>query len=126
MTAPARRLAAVPPTGPAVLPRITERQLQRMIVDYCRWLHLLCYHTHDSRHSAAGFPDLVIVGPGGVLYRELKSETGRLSIAQTCWSQGLREAGVNWSVWRPADWPHRVKAELDALTARLTPAGGPR
>lgn len=99
---------------------LTERQLQTLIIDLCRWHHLLCYHTHDSRRSARGFPDLVICGPNGVLFRELKAETGRLTIDQTCWGQGLLEAGANCAVWRPADWySGRIRRELGALTLRL-------
>jgi hypothetical protein len=38
---------------------MTEAELYECIRDTCRWQHLLCYHTRDSRGSYAGFPDLV-------------------------------------------------------------------
>jgi hypothetical protein len=104
------------------MPRITEAQLQRDIIELCSWHHLLVYHTHDSRRSRRGFPDLVIVGPRGVLFRELKSETGKMEPDQTCWGQGLAESGANWAVWRPGDWHSgRIRAEVLALTARVRP-----
>jgi hypothetical protein len=51
---------------------MTEKQLQQLIIGACRWAGLLVYHTFDSRRSASGFPDLVIVGTA-ILYRELDS-----------------------------------------------------
>lgn len=122
MTAAPRKLAAVPPGGLAAMPRMGEARLQRNVLDLCAWHHLLAYHPYDSRRSRRGFPDLVIVGPRGVLFRELKSDTGRMEPDQTCWGQGLADAGANWSIWRPADWHSgRIRAEIDALTARARP-----
>lgn len=65
----------------------------------------LAYHTHDSRRSAPGFPDLVLVNPrtGRVLYRELKTNKGRVSPAQQDWLDGLAAAGQDVGVWRPND-----------------------
>ena len=40
---------------------MTEKEFQRLVVDYATlhgWMH---YHTHDSRRSTPGFPDLVLV-----------------------------------------------------------------
>jgi hypothetical protein len=108
----------ITPTGPG--PRMSERDLQTAITGLCRWLHLLCYHTHDSRHSAAGFPDLVIVG-SRVLFRELKSDSGQMRKDQTVWADGLLEAGADMAVWRPADWrAGRIRQQLEAImcTAR--------
>jgi len=50
-------------------PRLTEAQLFELIRETCKWKHILCYHTHDSRRSGAGFPDLVLVGANGLLSR---------------------------------------------------------
>lgn len=113
-----RRLAPVPPEGPGAAPRMTEAQLQQAITDLARWLRLYVYHTRDSRGSARGFPDLVIVGPHGILWRELKSDSGNLAVDQRAWGRALVRAGAGWSVWRPADWHSgRVRRELEALAA---------
>ncbi|WP_309080292.1 VRR-NUC domain-containing protein [Zhihengliuella sp.] len=75
----------------------------------------LRYHTHDSRRSAAGFPDLVLVDPvrGRVLFRELKREKGKLTPDQVQWVTGLRAAGVDAGTWRPSDWVSgRIAEEL--------------
>ncbi len=46
-----------------------------------RYQEVLGYHGRDSRLNpgAAGFPDWVLGGPGGLAYRELKSEHGVLT-----------------------------------------------
>jgi len=70
----------------------------------------LVYHTHDSRRSQPGFPDLVLVRDR-VLYRELKAATGRVSAEQQVWLDRLERAGADAAVWRPGD--------IDAVVATL-------
>lgn len=68
-----------------------------------------------------GFPDLLIVGPGGLIFRELKSTKGRLTADQAVWRDRLLAAGQDWAIWRPADWDSdRIRAELRELAR--TPA----
>lgn len=82
-----------------------------------RDLGLISYHTHDSRGSDPGFPDLTIVGRG-VIYRELKPEQGDLSFHQRVWARRLRKAGESFAIWRPADWESGlIRRELEALTS---------
>lgn len=95
--------------------QMSEATLQNLVLGYVRARGLLAYHTHDSRRSEPGWPDLVIVGDGGVLYRELKSKTGRVSPDQLMWIDALEKAGANADVWRPVDWPHRICSEIDLL-----------
>ena len=45
----------------------------------------------------------MIVGRGGILYRELKSEHGTLTPEQRAVGAQITRAGGNWSVWRPRD-----------------------
>lgn len=97
---------------------MTERQFLDAVRDACRWARLLCYHTHDSRRSEPGFPDLVVVGPSGLLFRELKSERGRLTADQRQWLERLTEAGADASVWRPSAWPDQVLLELHGIGGR--------
>jgi hypothetical protein len=94
---------------------MTERQLQQSVTDLCRLFHLLCYHTRDSRGSAAGFPDLVIIG-SRIVYAELKSEHGKTTIQQRCWRDGIKEAGGTYYLWTPADWySGDIRAVLESL-----------
>lgn len=83
---------------------ITEAQFQQQIIDLAK-LHgyTLIYHTHDSRRSQPGFPDLVLIGNGRALFRELKTGTGRMTQAQFSWIAGMQMAKLNADVWRPAD-----------------------
>ncbi len=50
-----------------------------------------------------GWPDLMILGPRGLLFRELKSADGRPSRAQLAIGGILRQLGQDWAIWRPAD-----------------------
>lgn len=93
-------------TTATTAPNLTEAQFQQQVIDLAK-LHgyLLIYHTHNSRRSEPGFPDLVLVSLSRelCLIRELKTEQGRLSPAQTLWLGGMRKAGLNAGVWRPSD-----------------------
>lgn len=82
-----------------------EAVLQMRVEQHARTLGWLAYHTHDSRRSAAGFPDLVLVHDrqARVLYRELKTARGRVSPDQQRWLTALAAAGQDAAVWRPAD-----------------------
>ena len=85
------------------LRRITEGQFQARVVGIARENGFkvprkdplarpldLVYHTHDSRRSVPGFPDLVLCKPaseageepGRVIFAELKKETGTLEPEQ--------------------------------------------
>jgi hypothetical protein len=92
-----------------------ERDFQAAVVKLAKTLGCLVYHTHDSRRSEAGFPDLVIVGRRGVMFRELKTEGGRLSPEQAKWINALQDAQAGAGVWRPGDWPKRVTEDLRGI-----------
>jgi hypothetical protein len=89
----------------------TERELLETIREAAKIGRWLLYHTHDSRRSAAGFPDLVLVRGRDVIFAELKTERGRLTPEQVAWLGALRAAGQDAVVWRPSD--------LDAVCFRL-------
>jgi hypothetical protein len=63
-----------------------------------------------------GYPDLTLVGKGGVLFRELKSAKGAHYPEQKAWLAALTEAGADADSWRPADLHSgRIEAELRAV-----------
>ena len=80
---------------------ITEKQFQAQVVQIAKMKRWLVYHTWDSRRSEPGFPDLCLVRER-VLFRELKTDTGKLSPHQKLWGDKLTEAGADFAVWRPA------------------------
>ena len=83
----------------------------------CKVYGLRFYHPYSSLKSSSGFPDLVIAGRS-VLYRELKSQKGRLSPAQVAWLADLDRAGCDVGVWRPASVRSRpVRRRVPRKTA---------
>lgn len=93
---------------------VTEAQLLSAVKAACRQLPVRCYHTRYSLGSEPGFPDVVIVGRRGILFRELKGPRGRLTDAQRGWLEDLRAAGADADVWRPGDL-EQAYAQIMAL-----------
>lgn len=63
------------------------------------------YHTHDSRRSEPGFPDVVAWLPGRVVVVECKAERGRLTLEQEAHLAAASAAGAMALVVRPATLP---------------------
>lgn len=98
---------------------MTEAELSDHVRNACDALKLRSYHTYDSRKSSSGFPDWAIVGRSGLIFRELKTEKGRLSVDQVLWLEDLARTGHDADVWRPADLlSGRIMRELRELATR--------
>lgn len=106
-----------------------EDDLKKGVIDLAHLFGLLVAHFRPARTERGwrtpveadgkGYPDMTIVGPGGVLFRELKSATGTLSPEQKVWIDRLALAGADIGVWRPQDLASgRIKEELRALRVR--------
>jgi hypothetical protein len=62
--------------------------------------------------DGAGWPDLTLVNPHhGILFRELKVDTGRLRDDQADWITALKMAGGDADTWRPMEFS-RIADEL--------------
>lgn len=61
------------------------------------------YYQTPVQADGAGFPDLVLVRDR-VLWVELKSEEGRLSVEQQDWMFALGAADQERHIWRPVHW----------------------
>jgi len=91
---------------------MTEAELDSLVrgqpnrPGYARLCGWLVYHTFNSSKSDPGFPDLVLVRDGRIVYAELKTEKGRLTKHQRDWLKALDDAGQEVYVWRPSDWDH--------------------
>ncbi len=90
---------------------MSEAEFQQQVIALARLYRYRVYHTHDSRRSQAGFPDLVLVRGKRLLFVELKTDTGRLTPEQYEWMVALLAAGQHFVIWRPADWDE-IKATL--------------
>lgn len=75
-------------------------QVRAVAGDY-QWL---IYHTHNSKRSEAGFPDLVLVRGERVIFAELKTMKGKVTPDQNKWLAALRRAEREVYVWRPDEW----------------------
>lgn len=86
----------------------------------------LAYHTHDSRRSQPGFPDLVLVHPREqrIIFAELKRDGEYPKTEQRLWLAGLScvasavPEAVEVHVWRPKDWESIVE-RLGGADSRL-------
>lgn len=95
---------------------MSEADLQRQVIETAQWHGWLVFHPLPAMHRGrwvtatqgdTGFPDLVLARRGVVLFRELKTDTGRVPPDQQRWAEHLPD----WGVWRPRD--------LDAIRAEL-------
>jgi len=89
---------------------LTEKQFLGMVRELAHLHGWLTYHTHDSRRSSAGFPDLILVrvdpeGWGELLAVELKRDGRPLTAAQRQWLKAFQACGIGGGVWHPSDWP---------------------
>lgn len=77
-----------------------------------------CYHTHLAIHSTLkGFPDIVAIGAGDILWRELKGDGKEPTDAQYEVLDLIRAAGGNAGWWNPDDWySGRIKREMEAIS----------
>ena len=103
---------------------LPEAALLRQIITLAKRTGWKVYHTHDSRHSEAGFPDLVLAKPGRLIFAECKRRTGKLTAAQAQWLDLLRHTLPTLEVytWRPADWP-AIVAIVGGSTLTRQPGG---
>ncbi len=90
---------------------ISERDLQRYVLDVARARGWLVYHTFDSRRSQPGFPDLILLRGNRQVAAELKVGRNPPTEAQELWLDAFHEAGAQVCVWREGD--------LDAIAETL-------
>ena len=89
----------------STVPVLTEADLLGKVVTLANLYDWAYYHTWNSRHSTAGFPDLTLVRPPRLIFAELKSQKGRIAPAQREWLDRLAAVpGLEVYVWRPSLW----------------------
>ena len=85
---------------------LTETQFQGLVLDVAETFGWEVFHDGDSRRSNAGFPDLVLVKDGRIIFAELKREKNSYpSKEQMNWLALLSQAAwdnVMAVLWRPS------------------------
>lgn len=101
---------------------MTEKDLQTAVTAIADLYGWLSFHDHDSRRNRAGFPDLVLLHPltGRLLFRELKTEKGRVRPEQQGWLDALILGNHDAAIWRPRH------LHDGTITAALQAGGGGR
>lgn len=114
---------------------MTEDELLAEVTALCDRLGLLWHHDPDphrfglrrirewfTRSGSKGFPDLVIAGRRGIIFRELKVDS-ETSAEQDLWGWALQRGRattdsrvLTWGIWQPGDLEHGViKFELEVI-----------
>jgi len=103
---------------------MSEARLEEHVRELCKGLGIIRIHVYDSRGTTPGVPDDILIGPRGILWRELKTQRGKVTAAQHAMGEALTAAGQNWAVWRPASLlSGAIAAELAGISAWRTRRG---
>lgn len=97
---------------------VSEKEAQRTVVNLATLFGWLSYHTFDSRRSAGGFPDLVMVRGDRVVYVEMKKVGEEPREDQVKWLDALAAAGCEVYVWTIDD----VSESMRVLQSRERPS----
>ena len=96
---------------------MSEEKLEEHVRALCADLGVIRVHHRDSRTTTQGWPDDVLIGPGGILFRELKRTGRNPTRAQAAMLAALAEAGADVGTWRPEDLVSgRIARELTAVS----------
>lgn len=98
----------------------TERQLQDTLWTCAKRCGWDAYHTHDSRRSEPGFPDLVCVKQGRILFLEIKKQRGRVSPEQRRWIDALAVIGSPVAAFVVRPIPRTGELSFDDALEELT------
>lgn len=84
--------------------RLTEKQFMGQVIALANMSGWLVYHTHNSRRSEPGFPDLILMKGQRLLAIELKVGQNKPTADQRKWLLAFHKTGALATVWTPADW----------------------
>lgn len=99
------------------LPKESEANFQLKVIQLARIGGWMVHAERPARTAKGwrtpiqgdpGFPDLVLVRKGKVLFVELKSDNGLTSEAQQNWWRAFLGNGM-YQLWRPKDWDEIIK-----------------
>lgn len=95
---------------------MNEAQLLREVLDLAKKYGVLAFHSYGPPVSTAGFPDLVLAGQHGVVFAELKSDSGQTSAEQDLWAWNLQQSGQKYVVFRPM---HLETGAIDTMVRSI-------
>lgn len=84
--------------------KLSEKDFMSMVIAFAKLHRWFQFHTHDSRRSVAGFPDLVLLRPPKIVVAELKVGKNRVTAEQNLWLNLFEECGIPAYVWTEKDW----------------------
>ena len=80
---------------------MNEKQFQQQVRDLSLIMGWQVYHTWNSIHSPAGFPDVCLVRESRLIFAELKTDSGKITPAQQGWLDSLKKTKAEVYIWRP-------------------------
>ena len=89
-------------TPGTVAAAMSEAELEEHVRAICKDLGVIRIHVRNSRGTTPGVPDDILIGPRGILWRELKTMRGKVTPAQQEIGRALVAAGQDYGVWRPS------------------------
>ena len=104
-------------TGLRAADVVSECEFMANVKQLARFFGWRVFHNFDARRSDPGFPDLICVRDGHLLFMELKTEKGKATPEQDAWLRELRNVaifagqGVRAGLFRPSDMP-RIREML--------------
>lgn len=102
--------------------QMPEAVLQEHVRSACKRLGVLHWHHKRPKGTEPGWPDSFMVGPAGILVRELKVEDprkGKVTGPQQEALDAMAAQGLDTGVWRPSDWiSGRVTDEILVISGR--------
>ena len=107
---PGTRVNGAEVRAPAPPPAFAgEADFQAWVIAFARERGWLTYHTHDSRRSTPGFPDLVMLRTTTdctrLVVAELKMPGKKPKAAQRTWLRAFERSGAEVFTWWPEDTP---------------------
>ena len=105
------------------LPKITEKEFMSQVIQLARLCGWKVYHTHDSRRSVAGFPDLVLLRQGVLIVAELKVGKNQPTAEQAEWLRSFHAVGGRVFVWYPEHWTE-IERELGFTSSAVVEGYG--
>lgn len=82
---------------------MNHTELDAYVRQQALWMGLYAFHPAISVGSEKGWPDWVLLGSNGLLFRECKIPPDGCTSEQRAVGYALQAVGQDWAIWTPAD-----------------------